>query len=197
MPSHKVRRSHSVWGGLHPFCTGEGTVTMSNTALWEYKIMHRHLSPSCVPASAPQSRSYKGSEFPQNLLQLIQRAFIQRRRSEISIISMILFFHLLELSAMSGQSNDGDDLFTSRETWGRGHCKPGGNHVTRRDTGSWSGTLPSLYSWWSKMPLLHNGFSSAPYLIRSAVFSGTVSMSPSATHPCFGFRLQCLDYDWR
>lgn len=80
---------------------------------------------------------------------------------------------------------------------GRGLCKPGGNHVTCRDTGSWSGTLPSLYSWWSKMSLLHNGFSSAPYLIRCAVFSGTVLMWPSVTHPCFGFRLQRLDYDWR
>lgn len=37
---------------------------------------------------------------------------------------MILFFHLLVLSAVSGQSNDGDDLFTSRDTWGRGLCKP-------------------------------------------------------------------------
>lgn len=109
---------------------------------------------------------------------------------------MILFFHLLALSAVSGQSNDGDDLFTSRDT-GEGLCKPGGNHVTCRDTGSWSGTLPSLYSWWSKMSLLHNGFTNAPYLIRGAVFSGTVLTLPSATRPCFGFRLQCLDYYWR
>lgn len=110
---------------------------------------------------------------------------------------MILFFHLLVLSAMSGQSNDGDDLFTSRDMWGRGLCKPGRNHVTCRDTGSWSGTLLSLYLWWSKMSLLHNGFTSAPYLMRGAVFSGTVLMWPSATHPCFAFRLQCLDYDWK
>lgn len=108
---------------------------------------------------------------------------------------MILFFHLLVLSAVSGQSNDGDDLFTSRDTWGRGLCKPGGNHVTCRDTGSWSGTLPSLSSWQSKMSLLHNGFTSTPYLIRCAIFSGTVLMWPSARHSCFGFRLQCLDYD--
>lgn len=54
--------SHSAWGGVHPFSTGEGTGTMSNMPSWDYRIMHRHLSSSCVPLFVSHSRHLQGEQ---------------------------------------------------------------------------------------------------------------------------------------
>lgn len=61
-------------GEAYPlFSPGEGTGAMSNIPSREYRIMQRHLSSSCVrQCCICLVRAYKGSNFPQNLVGLIQ-----------------------------------------------------------------------------------------------------------------------------
>lgn len=70
--------SHSAWGGVPSFSTGEGTGTMSNTPSWEYGIMQRHLSSSCAQRCCIcLMQLYKGCIFPRNLVQLKQYIMVK------------------------------------------------------------------------------------------------------------------------
>lgn len=60
MSSARWCRGPSARGGVLPFCMRKGTGTMSKTPSREYRIMHRHLSPSYTPAFASRDCSYKG-----------------------------------------------------------------------------------------------------------------------------------------
>lgn len=71
MSSARWCRGPSARGGVLPFCMRKATGTMSKTPSREYRIMHRHLSPSYTPAFASRYCSYKGRvNFHDNWLSL-------------------------------------------------------------------------------------------------------------------------------